>query len=220
MKPCGTIASRLGYAACALPCPKTTMASFDPKLSQCVGRVVYDGAGNAGKTTNLAVLHSLLPEGRRSALSTPKTTQGRTLFFDHLVLEGGRVAGHGFRCELWTVPGQQVVRRRREFLLWRADVVVFVVDSRPSGVSKASAQLRELFAQFGPRCPPLVVQANWQDAEGALEPEAVAASFGATCGGAGAWGRRLQWPRRARNHGTGNADGCYRSGAGATGGCP
>lgn len=149
------------------------MAAFDSRLSQIVVRIVYDGPGTAGKTTNLTALQGLFTRSRRGELVTPETTQGRTLYFDHMPLEGGLIAGHRFRCELWTVPGQDVLRHRRDFLLSRADVVVFVVDSRPSGIQDALPLLATLRASSGGFQQPLVVQANKQDCSDALPPDEV-----------------------------------------------
>lgn len=149
------------------------MAAFDSRLSQIVVRIVYDGPGTAGKTTNLTALQGLFTRNRRGELVTPETTQGRTLYFDHMPLEGGLIAGHRFRCELWTVPGQDVLRHRRDFLLSRADVVVFVVDSRPAGIQDALPLLATLRAPTGGFRRPLVVQANKQDCPEAMPPDEV-----------------------------------------------
>ena len=146
------------------------MAAFDSRLAQIVVRIVYDGAGTAGKTTNLLSLQELFTRGRRGEMVTPETTQGRTLYFDHMPLEGGLIAGHRFRCELWTVPGQDVLRHRRDFLLARADVVVFVLDSREGKISDATRLLTTLRAADGGFKRPLVVQANKQDEDDALPP--------------------------------------------------
>lgn len=154
------------------------MAAFDSKLSQIVIRIVYDGAGVAGKTSNLLALQEMFTENRRSELTTPETTRGRTLYFDHLVLEGGLIAGYRFRSELWTVPGQEVLRHRREFLLHDADVVVLVVDSRPSGVEIARGRRETLYACVGNRQLPVVIQANRQDEPTALKPVQVRAELG------------------------------------------
>ena len=155
------------------------MARFDEHSRQIVVRIIYDGAATAGKTTNLEQLTHVLTRSRRGELIVPEISRGRTLFFDWLELQGGLIAGHRFRCELLSVPGQQVLRNRRLRLLQRADVVVLVVDSRPEGVAEAQAFLARFPGDIGRGEPvPLVVQANKQDLPGALGPEEVVKELG------------------------------------------
>ena len=80
--------------------------------------------GNAGKTTNLFEMCQFFTSRRRSELFSPESRDGRTMWFDWLQIDGGLVAGHGLRCQIVTVPGQLVLRRRRSALLRAADVVV------------------------------------------------------------------------------------------------
>lgn len=149
------------------------MAAFDSRLSQIVIRIVYDGPGMAGKTTNLNAMTALFTPARRSEVYTPATAHGRTLFFDYIQLEGGLIAGHRYRCELWTVPGQCVLRPRREFLLRHADVAVLVVDSRPEGVEAAKGMVDSYYHRLERAATRLVVQANKQDCQGAMPPERI-----------------------------------------------
>lgn len=154
------------------------MAVFDPNAGQIVVRVVYDGVGLAGKTTNLQRLIAEFTPVRRSELMTRETARGRTLFFDWMQLQGGLIAGHRFRSELLTVPGQTVLRRRRRYLVDKADVVVLVVDSTPAGVRAGQAILKALQEGREQDPRPLVLQANKQDVVGALSPEDVRGQLG------------------------------------------
>jgi hypothetical protein len=82
------------------------MAAFDPHERKILVRVVYDGPGFAGKTTNIQQLHGFFTDRRRGDLITPEAKEGRTQFFDWMHLDGGLVHGHGLRCQLVSVPGQ------------------------------------------------------------------------------------------------------------------
>lgn len=62
------------------------MAAFDARIAQIVVRIVYDGAGPAGKTANLISLQRLFTRGRRGEIVTQEATQGRTLFYEHMAL--------------------------------------------------------------------------------------------------------------------------------------
>ncbi|HTV22921.1 MAG TPA: ADP-ribosylation factor-like protein [Polyangiaceae bacterium] len=145
------------------------MAVYDPDSKKLVVRVVYDGPGMAGKTTNLQQICTLFPPQRRSELYSGQTVAERTLCLDWMQIDGGLVRGHDLRCHLLTVPGQAVLSRRRQMILTLADTVVFVLESTEHGLKQAQTKWRSLFAcTGGPSVVPIVVQANKQDAPGAL----------------------------------------------------
>jgi signal recognition particle receptor subunit beta len=151
------------------------MASFDRKLQKLVVRVVYDGPGFAGKTTNLKQICASFTAQRRGEMLSPEETNGRTTLCDWLYLDGGIVGGYGLRCQLLTVPGQNVLAKRRWHILGTADVIVFVCDSTPAGVKDARVWLELLRAFLSARdlSPPLIVQANKQDVADALDMEGI-----------------------------------------------
>lgn len=153
------------------------MAIFDRSAERIVVRVVYDGLGNAGKSTNVRQLRGFFTPLRRSEIYVPEERSGRTMYFDWLQIESGLVGGHRLRCEALSVPGQLVLRQRRARLLQTADVVVMVCDSSREGAErvrrafkKTRAFLRET---LGPDLP-VLVQANKQDMPGALSAEQIA----------------------------------------------
>jgi signal recognition particle receptor subunit beta len=152
------------------------MALFDPERKRIVIRVVYDGPGHAGKTTNLSRLCKSFAAWRRSELVSPNTLGERTQYFDWLEVDGGLMHGHPVRAQLLTVPGQTELRLRRQFVIERADVVVFVADSQVAGIAEARrfyAELCEQLAHFEHPVP-IVFQANKQDVAGALRPPELA----------------------------------------------
>jgi signal recognition particle receptor subunit beta len=149
------------------------MASFDAARGCYVVRVVYDGPGLAGKTTNLAKVCEIVPSTRRSELVTPAALKGRTMFFDWLEVDGPRRAPAPLKLQLISVPGQIERNYRRRPLVQMADVVVFVCDASPDKIAetmRAFARLRASIKQR--RVPvPLVVQVNKQDVKGAFDPD-------------------------------------------------
>ncbi len=136
-------------------------------------RIVYDGPGVAGKTTNLRRICDAIPISRRSEMYTPAELKGRTMFFDWLEIDGPKQNGQALKFQLITVPGQVERAYRRKPLVEMADVVAFVCDASPAHIPdtlRTFARLRAL-ARRRKQPLPLVVQANKQDVEGAMSPE-------------------------------------------------
>ncbi len=92
-------------------------------------KVVYYGPALSGKTTNLEQIHAKVDPRRRGELVSLKTHEDRTLYFDFLQLELGRISGLTPKIHLYTVPGQTYYEASRKIVLRGADGVVFVADS-------------------------------------------------------------------------------------------
>ena len=149
------------------------MPSFDSARNCHIVRIVYDGPGIAGKTTNLQRICNVIPSSRRSEMYTPAELKGRTMFFDWLEIDGPAQNGQALKFQLITVPGQVQRAYRRKPLIEMADVVTFVCDSTPAAVPETMRTFSRLRALMRRRAEklPLVVQANKQDVEGAFSPE-------------------------------------------------
>jgi signal recognition particle receptor subunit beta len=148
------------------------MPIFDPILRSLIARVVYDGPAFSGKTTNVQRICDAFPVEQRTEVYTPGALRGRTMFFDWLEITVGRVGAIPFRCQILSVPGQRARSYRRRPLIHSADAVVFVGDSRRDQVEETQrcfALMRRYLRERGEPVP-FVVQANRQDAEGALPP--------------------------------------------------
>ncbi len=136
-------------------------------------KIVYYGPGLSGKTTNLKYIHSQVPKEAKGELLSIATETERTLFFDFLPLDLGRVRGFQTRFHLYTVPGQVLYERTRVAVLNGADGVVFVADSQRNKLEENVRSLQELarnitrqgkrFADF-----PVVLQYNKRDLPNAL----------------------------------------------------
>ncbi len=160
------------------------MPHIDARSGEIVIRIVYDGAPEAGKTTNVQRLGQQISLQRRGAQKSPGTTGDRTEFFDWLDFAGGYLDGRRVRCQLVSVPGQPRLLHRRRYLLEKADAIVFVADSRETAFAEARANFAttaQIVERIGGAIPlGLVLQANKQDLGGALGPVSVAAAIAPT----------------------------------------
>ncbi len=95
-------------------------------------KVVYYGPALSGKTTNLEQIHAKVDPKRRGELVSLKTQEDRTLYFDFLQIELGKISGLTPKIHLYTVPGQSYYEASRKLVLRGADGVVFVADSTPN----------------------------------------------------------------------------------------
>ena len=93
-------------------------------------KIVYYGPGLSGKTTNLHFIYNKLDPSLRGDLVTLNTKEDRTLFFDFLQLEFGKIMGKKPRFNLYTVPGQVFYAQSRKIILSGVDGIVFVADAQ------------------------------------------------------------------------------------------
>lgn len=93
-------------------------------------KIVYYGPGMSGKTTNLEYVHSKLDPSLTGELVTLKTKEDRTIFFDFMQIEVGKIKGKKPKFNLYTVPGQVYYASSRKIILNGVDGVVFVADSQ------------------------------------------------------------------------------------------
>jgi len=137
-------------------------------------KIVYYGPPHAGKTTNLQQLQAMVPQKYRSNLLSLDTYGDRTLFFDMLQVNLGKIAGLTPRVSLYTVPGQPRYQRIREIVLRGSDGIVFVADSAPSRMKENLILWQEMLQylkRLGLLTRPIIIQANKQDLPDALEPD-------------------------------------------------
>jgi mutual gliding-motility protein MglA len=106
------------------------MALFNYATKEITIKIVYYGPGLSGKTTNLQYLHSKFDPSKRGKLLSLATEADRTLFFDFLPVEIGKISDFSIRFQLYTVPGQVRYNATRKLVLKGADAVIFVADSQ------------------------------------------------------------------------------------------
>jgi GTPase SAR1 family protein len=136
-------------------------------------KIVYYGIGLSGKTTNLHYIHQRMNPRDVGDMVSIDTETERTLYFDLLPLELGKIHGFNIRFQLYTVPGQILYQQTRISVLKGADCVIFVADSQASKLqenveswNELQMQLRRMnkdLAKF-----PLVMQWNKRDLQDVL----------------------------------------------------
>jgi signal recognition particle receptor subunit beta len=121
-------------------------------------KIVYCGAGMAGKTTNLRYIHAQTSKGQRISLADREECPW---VFDYLPVSLGKIRGHEVQLQLYSVPGQVFYDERRKSILYDADAVVFVVDSRKFRVDANLESFDNLIQNWS---KPVVLQYNKRDA--------------------------------------------------------
>ena len=148
-----------------------TFINYASKEINC--KIVYYGPGLGGKTTNLQYIYNKTSPDSKGKMISLATEADRTLFFDFLPLDLGKVQGFTVRFHLYTVPGQVLYERTRIAVLNGADGVVFVADAQRERLQDNLTSLKELagnISQSGKRFLdfPLVMQYNKMDLPNAL----------------------------------------------------
>ena len=147
-----------------------SMAVFNLKKKEIECKIVYYGPGRCGKTTNLEYIHKAFKKQVSGEMVSIDTEGDRTLFFDFLPMELGKVRGCDVRVQLFTVPGQVQYSSTRKVVLRGVDGVVFVADSLEARREKNMLSLKDLqqnLKEFGTSIfkVPLVLQYNKRDLE-------------------------------------------------------
>jgi signal recognition particle receptor subunit beta len=144
--------------------------NYNAKEIHC--KIVYYGPSLGGKTTNLQwVYHQT--QGQKSELFELPTDVERTLFFDFLPLELGKIRDYQTRFHLYTVPGQVVYDASRKLIMKGLDGVIFVADSQAERMEENLQSLQNLETNLKKQGydineVPLVFQYNKRDLPNAL----------------------------------------------------
>ena len=130
--------------------------------------MVYYGPGRGGKTSNLEYIYNKFQNRITTKLTSIKTHGDRTLFFDFMPLDIGKVKGYNIKIQFYTVPGQVKYKATRKLVLRGVDGVVFVADSmllREKLNIVSLKDLQENLASFDKNIfkIPLVFQYNKRD---------------------------------------------------------
>ena len=109
-------------------------------------------------------------EHAKTELVSIKTDGDRTIFFDFLPMDIGKVKGHDVKIQLYTVPGQVMYNATRRLVLKGVDGVVFVADSHVERKEKNIESLQNLeenlmMQKIDINNIPLVIQYNKRDLE-------------------------------------------------------
>ena len=107
-------------------------------------KIVYYGPGLGGKTSNLQFIYDRTTPERKGKMISLATEADRTLFFDFLPLDLGKIRGFTTRFHLYTVPGQVFYDASRKLILKGVDGVIFVADSQRDRMEANIESIRNL----------------------------------------------------------------------------
>lgn len=149
------------------------MVLFNYATKEITAKIVYYGPGLCGKTTNLQFVYDSLPSNNKSKMLSLATKTDRTLFFDFLPLDLGKIRGMRTKLQLYTVPGQVYYNSTRQLVLKGSDGIVFVADSQEHATDANLESLQNLednLKRQGVRIReiPLVIQYNKRDLSNVL----------------------------------------------------
>jgi signal recognition particle receptor subunit beta len=149
------------------------MVLFNYATKEITAKIVYYGPGLCGKTTNLQFVYDSLPSNNKSKMLSLATKTDRTLFFDFLPLDLGKIRGMRTKLQLYTVPGQVYYNSTRQLVLKGADGIVFVADSQDFALDanhESMQNLEDNLKRQGIRIKemPMVIQYNKRDLPNAL----------------------------------------------------
>ncbi|MBW1704418.1 MAG: GTPase domain-containing protein [Deltaproteobacteria bacterium] len=144
------------------------MAFVNLKKKEVQAKIVYYGPGRGGKTTNLEYINEKFSNRIKTEMIAIKTHGDRTLFFDFLPFDIGKIRGYNVKIQLYTVPGQVKYNATRRLVLRGVDGVVFVADSMKVRREKNILSLRNLQKNLATYQKnifkiPLVLQYNKRD---------------------------------------------------------
>jgi signal recognition particle receptor subunit beta len=159
------------------------MVLFNHATREMTAKIVYYGPGLCGKTTNLMVIFDKLDPTQKGKMLSLATKTDRTLFFDLLPVDIGKVGNFNLKIQLYTVPGQVFYNETRKLVLKGADAVVFVADSQPSMIESNRESFMNLMEnletnQIDPNDTPIVIQYNKRDIPGVLPVEELQEQLG------------------------------------------
>ncbi|MEA1913410.1 MAG: ADP-ribosylation factor-like protein [candidate division WOR-3 bacterium] len=174
-----------------------SLINYSSKEINC--KLVYYGPGLGGKTTNIKYVYSKVNPESRGKLMSLDTELDRTLFFDFLPVNLGKVRGFTLHFHLYTVPGQVYYNASRKLILKGTDGLIFVADSQIERFEdniESLENLKENLAEYGAKLAdiPLTMQYNKRDLpnivsieelEEALNPRRVFFSEGVAIRGIG-----------------------------------
>ena len=137
--------------------------------TKCIGcKIVYFGTSLGGKTTNIEYLHNCMNPETRGRLVSLKTQTERTLFFDFLPMDIGKIRGFDVKLNVYTIPGQVHYQASRRIILKDVDGVIFIADSQNERMEaniESRIELDHMLIEHGydPLEVPLIIQYNKRD---------------------------------------------------------
>ncbi|MBF0233018.1 MAG: GTPase domain-containing protein [Desulfamplus sp.] len=151
------------------------MAFINIRSKEVQVKIVYYGPGRGGKTANLEYIYKKYRNNITTEMVSLKTHDDRTLFFDFLPFDDGKIKGYDVSIQLYTVPGQVKYNATRKLVLKGVDGIVFVADAMVEQRQRnieSLIQLKENLESYNMNLNtiPLVMQYNKYDLKDAGVP--------------------------------------------------
>jgi len=139
-------------------------------------KIVYFGAPKCGKSTSLRHIYNEIKKSSKGKMVSLSEEKDRTLYFDFVPLNLGKVNGYTLRVHLYTVPGQLGYQQSRSLISKGVDGVVFMADSQLEMMEsniESSKDLKNILKDDGNEWGeiPYVYQYNKRDLKNALPVE-------------------------------------------------
>lgn len=107
-------------------------------------RLALVGPPGGGKTAALEYLHRTTPADQRGPLVQLVDRSGRTLLYDHVELQYGRVGDLPLFVDVYALPGSPAAVLARRVVLTGCNGFIYVTDGRDSALAEAHAGFLEL----------------------------------------------------------------------------
>lgn len=149
------------------------MSFTNDKTKEINCKIVYYGPPLCGKSTTLRCLYGEVKRDAKGEMVSLSQDKDRTLYFDFVPLNLGKIGSYTVRIHLYTVPGEVGYQQSRALISKGVDGVVFIADSRLESMEanlKSLKELKEILKQEGHGWGevPCVYQYNKRDAVNAI----------------------------------------------------
>ncbi len=158
------------------------MAFLNEDTNELHIKIVYTGSHGCGKTTNIQSLFKQTSSEVSTRFFDLHSVSTKSQFFDFFPLTYGEAKTHALRLHLYTLPSHDLWSTVNMNLLWGADGIVNVIDSRLPYVAEAEKQMTRLksllhlvnrsFSEI-----PMVFQYNHRDATNALDVRSLRSEY-------------------------------------------
>jgi mutual gliding-motility protein MglA len=151
------------------------MSFINDKTREINCKIVYYGPALSGKSTTLRRIYDEVKRGAKGEMISLSQDDDRTLYFDFVPLQLGKLGNYTLRLHLYTVPGEVGYEQSRALISKGVDGVVFIADSQLSRMEanlSSLASLKEFLKREGHawEATPGVFQFNKRDLPKVVPP--------------------------------------------------
>ncbi|MBT3181888.1 MAG: GTPase domain-containing protein [Deltaproteobacteria bacterium] len=146
------------------------MSFINDKTKEINCKVVYYGPPRCGKSTSLRYIYEQIKKGSKGEMISLSQSNDKTLYFDFVPLNLGKINDYTVRLHLYTVPGDVGYQQSRALISKGVDGLVFMADSQLEMMEsniQAFADLKEILGSEWGEIP-CVFQYNKRDLKSAV----------------------------------------------------